>query len=195
MARTVFARRALVAVLATFACSLAVVQQAAASPADEFPAGGRAMTDAWQTATGFWAQTPCGGSVALSWGTLDEGVNAESHWAATDQSRSETYTSCSIVFNERRSFDYPMLCTIMTHEMGHLLGQPHSENSPDDVMSPKYLQPIGSCDLGTQTFSGPAPSSVAHAARVRKARTKARARKRAATRTGRLPAKRRRRAA
>jgi hypothetical protein len=180
MARIAHARRALAAVLAAVACSLTAVPQASAAPADEFPVGGAAMGDAWSTATAFWSQSPCGGSVTLSWAQLDDRVNAVAQWSATDQARPATYTRCSIVFNERRPYDYAMLCTVMTHEMGHLLGHEHAENTPEDVMAPSYLQPIGPCDAGTQTFSTAAPRSEAAVARAAAASRVSRRAKRAA---------------
>src|SRR3712207_9307195 len=41
---------------------------------------------------------------------------------------------CRIEFNATAEYDWPKFCTVMTHEVGHLSGQPHSDR-PGELMS------------------------------------------------------------
>jgi len=142
--------------VATATCALmAAAPAAVASPADQFPVGGDAMTQAWNQAVGHWQATPCHGHVKIQWAALDPSVNALAHWAATDPSRPETFTNCSITFNTAQPYDYPMLCTVMAHEVGHLLGQPHGGDTRGSVMSETYYGPVGPC--GAAALPEPAP--------------------------------------
>jgi hypothetical protein len=52
--------------------------------------------------------------------------------------------SCAVEFNDVQAFDWPMLCTVLVHEFGHLTGHTHTTD-PNTVMFPNYVQPIGDC--------------------------------------------------
>jgi hypothetical protein len=99
----------------------------------------------------YWRAVPCGGQVAVLSGqplaagtdaTTDGWVTFESPLGANDlQAPPSTYTACTISLarwqwptRARQAADWNMLCLAIVHEMGHLLGHPHSL-APHSVMA------------------------------------------------------------
>lgn len=130
---------------------------------------------AQQIASAYWGTDACGGAIEITWASLTGDINARSDWenpvAAYDDPAENA--DCTITFNTAQRWTWPMFCTVMVHEYGHLTGHPHS-GDPTDVMYPFYGQPVAAC----ATASGGAPAvpaataaPVAHAAhrRIRRA--------------------------
>jgi len=99
----------------------------------------------------YWDAVPCGGQIAvradqqLAAGidaTTDGWVTFESSLGANDlQAPAGTYTRCTISLarwqwptRAQQAGDWNMLCLTVVHEMGHLLGYPHSL-TPGSVMA------------------------------------------------------------
>jgi hypothetical protein len=99
----------------------------------------------------YWGAVPCGGQVAVlsaqplaagTDATTDGWVTFESPLGANDlQAPASTYTACAISLarwqwptRARQAADWNMLCLTVVHEMGHLLGRPHSL-APHSVMA------------------------------------------------------------
>jgi hypothetical protein len=110
-----------------------------------------------------WGLDPCGGQVAVSWAHMGDGINARSQWMSVDIHDPSTYSQCSITYNLDIGWDWPKLCTVIEHELGHLAGHEHV-NNPHDVMSPYYVFPAPECLVG-QPGAQPvrAPVAVAQA--------------------------------
>lgn len=102
----------------------------------------------------YWKAVPCGGQIAVlaaqppaagSDPTTDGWVTFESSLGANDlQAPPSTYTACTISLarwqwptRARQAADWNMLCLTVVHEMGHLLGYPHSL-VPGSVMAPVF---------------------------------------------------------
>jgi hypothetical protein len=102
----------------------------------------------------YWGAVPCGGSVAiLAAQPLAAGLDAstdgwatfESSLGANDlQAPASTYTGCTISLarwqwpgRAAMAGDWNMFCLTVVHEMGHLLGHPHSL-TPGSVMAPVF---------------------------------------------------------
>lgn len=99
----------------------------------------------------YWGSVPCGGRLAVltaqplpagTDATTDGWVTFESPLGANDlQAPASTYTACTISLagwqwptRARQAADWNMLCLTVVHEMGHLLGHPHSL-APGSVMA------------------------------------------------------------
>ena len=118
----------------------------APAPEARFAIGGPAMAAARQIAEQHWGTPPCGGNIVIAWAQLDEETNATAAWRnPTDawNNAGENF-DCHIEFNARSDFDWPKLCTVMTHEVGHLVGQPHADIG-GQLMSPVYSEPLPAC--------------------------------------------------
>jgi hypothetical protein len=102
----------------------------------------------------YWGAVPCGGQIVvraeqqLTAGmdpTTDGWVTFESSLGANDlQAPPSTYTACTISLarwqwptRARQAADWNMFCLTVVHEMGHLLGHPHSL-APGSVMAPEF---------------------------------------------------------
>jgi Matrixin len=102
----------------------------------------------------YWNAVPCGDQVAVlaaqplpagTDSTTDGWVTFESSLGADDlQAPAGTYTGCTISLarwqwptRARQAGDWNMLCLTVVHEMGHLLGHPHSL-APGSVMAPVF---------------------------------------------------------
>lgn len=122
-----------------------------------FPVGSPQMEAAKATATAYWGAQPCGGTYTLQWTPLDVGTNATASWRnPTDAWNNATENfDCRIDINPNADYDYAKLCTVLTHEIGHLLGRPH-DPSTGQLMSAYYTSPIAQC--GT---AEPAPAATA----------------------------------
>jgi Matrixin len=134
----------------------------AVSPASAYPAGGPAMNTARAIADEYWHGDPCRGRVQISWAALGSSVNAIATWS----NRTGAYADpahnmrCSVQFNSDQAFDWPALCTVFTHEFGHLSGRQHSAD-PNDVMYPVYSVPLAACANTPPPPLGPgAPPSL-----------------------------------
>ncbi len=83
-----------------------------------------------------------------------------------------TYSQCAISYNLDVDWDWPKLCTVIEHELGHLAGHDHV-NDPHDVMSPYYVYPTPECAAGGAPAAAPAPVTTAEAPAVTPAASKA----------------------
>ncbi|MGI8801026.1 MAG: matrixin family metalloprotease [Solirubrobacteraceae bacterium] len=124
---------------------------AAVNSSTVFPVDSAAMIRAEAIAVVYWNTTPCGGVVTVRWASLDPSINATSNWwnPVAAYGNAGANRQCSITLNQDQNFDWPMFCTVMVHEIGHLTGHPHVAD-PNSVMNPDYTDSISQC-LGTAT--------------------------------------------
>jgi hypothetical protein len=112
------------------------------------------VTLAAAVAERFWRAVPCGGQVTvLANMPLFPGLDPSTDgWAMFNsslgpndlQAPASTYTQCTISLAHWRwptlaaiNSDWNMFCLTVIHEMGHLLGHPHSL-TPGSVMAPVF---------------------------------------------------------
>lgn len=153
-------------VLVCLAAALLVAPPAAAladsPPSDQlFPLGGPSIVKARSIAVAYWGVTPCDGDIAVKWAALPTGVNALSTWwnQVAAYGNATGNRQCLVTLNPAESFDWPMLCTVLVHEYGHLSGHQHSTD-PADVMYPTYSDPIAQCsESADPNPQAPAPAS------------------------------------
>jgi hypothetical protein len=155
--------------LALLVAALAFARPAAAadSPAARWPAGGSTLRVAMGLGAEHWGFSPCGGKVALSWAALGAATNAESSWANdVDPFLAPSgNTDCELVLSTQVDWDWPKLCTVVVHEVGHLTGHDHVDD-PADVLYFTYLRPAPECASTPEPVeTGPPPPATApHAA-------------------------------
>lgn len=141
---------------------LSDANELAISPASAYPPGGPAMNAARAIAENYWHGEPCHGDVKISWASMGSSVNAIATWS----NRAGAYADpahnvrCSVRFNSDQAFDWPALCTVFTHEFGHLTGHQHSAD-PNDVMYPLYSVPLAACADTPSPPVGPSPAAAA----------------------------------
>jgi hypothetical protein len=182
----VLARLIVCATLALAVAPAAALADDAEPPPIPVPATDALMTTAHSLAVARWGMEPCGGQVTMSWEHMGTGINARSQWMSIDVHDPSTFSDCSITYNLDVDWDWPKLCTVVEHELGHLSGHDHVDD-PHDVMSPYYVYPVPECTPPkAQSNAAPdrAPRSVASSKRPsakKKASAKRKAKKRAAT--------------
>ena len=217
-ARLAHLRRATAAVLAIAALVLVraatapAAHEATQAPQARWPVGGAALATAAELAAAHWGATPCDGRVSISWVTLAPGVNSSADWAyagADPYGAPRENTDCAIRLSTAADWDWPKLCTVVVHEIGHLTGHDHAEDV-HDVMAAQYLDPVEDCAtiaepaadaailstyLSAPVVPAAAPAAPAaarpKAKAKRPARRKVRARAKARTAPGRHAAQRR----
>jgi hypothetical protein len=156
------------------------------------PASDALTSTAHALAVARWGGDPCGGQVSVTWAHMGAGINARSQWMSTDVHNPATYTQCSITYNLDVDWDWPKLCTVIEHELGHLTGHEHV-GDPHDVMSPYYVYPSPECATGqaapaavaapATTAEAPAATTPVRKATKKKAAKRKAKRKKAATRS------------
>jgi hypothetical protein len=170
------------ALLASLA--LAAPASADAPVAARWPAGGSTLRTALAIGAEHWGMTPCRGRVAISWARLGSATNAQSAWAndVDEHTQPSFNEDCSIVLSTDVEWDWPKLCTVMVHEVGHLDGHDHVD-AADDVMYATYVTPVAECAVAPEPVeTGPPPAAAP--------RTTTKKRAAAAERKRRTPAKR-----
>jgi hypothetical protein len=112
----------------------------------QFAVGTLALSDAETIAIHYWGVLPCNGVVDVSWQSLDPSINGVASWwnPVDPYSDPAQNAQCSISLNTAQDFSWPMLCTVVTHEFGHLTGHQHVTD-PTNVMYPVYVGPIPQC--------------------------------------------------
>ena len=142
---------------------VAKAAQAEGTPGGDrrYPVGGAAMEQARAIAVAHWGANPCGGAYTLAWSPLDMGTNATASWRnPTDAwNNAGANFDCRIDINPQADFDFPKLCTVLTHEIGHLLGRQHDDN-PDQLMSAYYTKPLPACGSGEPVATGAGTSTL-----------------------------------
>jgi hypothetical protein len=156
--------RHLLCALVAIALLPAAAQADASAPAVPVPAADALTTSAHSLAVARWGVEPCGGQVNVTWAHMGGGINARSQWMSVDIHNPATYSQCSITYNLDVDWDWPKLCTVIEHELGHLAGHEHVNDS-HDVMSPYYIFPSPECATA-QPGAQAAPVTVAQAPAV-----------------------------
>jgi Matrixin len=155
--------RLVVSALLALALLPASAQADVGLPELPVPAADALTSTAHGLAVARWGVDPCGGQVSVTWAHMGAGINARSQWMSTDIHNPATYTQCSITYNLDVDWDWPKLCTVIEHELGHLAGHEHVDD-PHDVMSPYYVYPSPECASGqTAPAAAPAPAATAEA--------------------------------
>ncbi|HEX3873499.1 MAG TPA: matrixin family metalloprotease, partial [Solirubrobacteraceae bacterium] len=134
----------------------------------QFAVGSLALSDAETIAIHYWGVLPCQGNVAVSWQSLDPSINGVASWwnPVAAYGNAGANSECSISLNTAQDYSWPMLCTVVTHEIGHLTGHDHVTDQ-SNVMYPVYVGPISECLAAPIGVPGP-PATVASKASTRR---------------------------
>jgi hypothetical protein len=170
--------RLLLCFLIAIAIVPAVAQADSGLPQVPVPASDALTTTAHALAVGHWGVDPCAGQVTVTWAHMGAGINARSTWMSYDIHNPATYSQCAISYNLDVDWDWPKLCTVIEHELGHLAGHEHV-NDPHDVMSPYYVYPTPECAAASALATAPAPVTTAEAPAVTPAASRATTKKKA----------------
>ena len=149
-------------VLTALVLLLAGATSARAQSDQAFPIAGADFQRAQQIAQAHWGAVPCNGQVAFTWSGMEPLTNARATWSnPTDAwNNAGANFDCRVAFNTIARFDFPMLCTVMTHELGHLLGRAHDPND-GQLMSAIYSTPLPECGDGAAAPAGPVADAAA----------------------------------
>jgi hypothetical protein len=164
--------RLLLSFLIAIAILPAVAQADSGLPQVPVPASDALTTAAHAMAVAHWGVDPCAGQVTVTWAHMGAGINARSTWMSYDVHNPATYSQCAISYNLDVDWDWPKLCTVIEHELGHLAGHDHVDD-PHDVMSPYYVYPTPECAAAGAPASAPAPVTTAEAPAVAPAASRA----------------------
>jgi hypothetical protein len=170
--------RLLLSFLIAIAILPAVAQADSGVPQVPVPASNALTTTAHALAVAHWGVDPCAGQVTVTWAHMGAGINARSTWMSYDIHNPATYSQCAISYNLDVDWDWPKLCTVIEHELGHLAGHDHVDD-PHDVMSPYYVYPTPECAAGGGPATAPAPVTTAEAPAVAPAASRATTKKKA----------------
>lgn len=136
------------------------------APGDElFPADGPAFAAAQRLAVEHWGADACNGEVVTRWADLDEGTNATASWRNPSDAWNNAGENfdCIVELNTRADYTFRKLCTVLAHELGHLLGNPHAE--VDGVlMSAMYSGPLPACAAADPAADAPETDPAAASA-------------------------------
>jgi Matrixin len=116
-------------------------------PADQrFPLDGAELQLSREVARAHWNADACGGAVTFAWVTMEATTNATASWRNPTDAWNNVAENfdCKIELNTAAEFDFPKLCTVVAHEVGHLVGQQHAEQA-GQLMSPYYSDPLPAC--------------------------------------------------
>lgn len=122
--------------------------QNVATPGDQaFPVDGPAFAAAQRVATSHWGAAACNGQVTTRWAAMDEGTNATASWRnPTDAwNNAGANYDCIIELNPKADYDFAKLCTVLAHELGHLVGKPHAD-AEGQLMSAVYTTALPACE-------------------------------------------------
>ena len=121
------------------------------------PASDALASSAHALAVARWGVEPCGGQGRRHLGPHgrrdQRALDVDERSTSTNR---RTYSQCSIAYNLDVDWDWPKLCTVIEHELGHLAGHEHV-NDPHNVMSPYYVFPTPEC-AGAPPGAQPAPA-------------------------------------
>src|SRR4051794_228539 len=109
-----------------------VAQADSGLPQVPVPASDALTTTAHALAVAHWGVDPCAGQVTVTWAHMGAGINARSTWMSYDIHNPATYSQCAISYNLDVDWDWPKLCTVIEHELGHLAGQELVEHPAED---------------------------------------------------------------
>ena len=166
------------ALLALALMTAGPVADAVAAPALKVPAAASVSAAATELGASHWGRQACGGQVAITWEHLGTRTNAESRWASAAGGAPSTYLRCTIAFSLDVHWDWPKLCTITEHELGHLNGHAHVDDDAD-LMSAYYFDATPECEQapvpsGSTVAAAAKTPSRSSVAQTRKARDRAR---------------------
>lgn len=138
-------------------CCIAVLVLLPAAVADakspwRWPSKSTALNSAYASALGEWQKTPCRGDVKIRWGSLPPGIDGDARWLRDlrDPRNPDRYEECRVVISEAlRSQAWEKVCTIVAHEIRHLLTDIGHSDDPADVMHSWYLAPTARCAVST----------------------------------------------
>lgn len=157
MLRRVALLRVLIAALFAGLAFAASPASAATATAQQLAADGSAWQKAYETAVAYWGRTPCSGDVEAQWTGMDRHLNALASWSAFPDAPPSAFSDCDVAFNADLAWDYATFCSVVVHEVGHLLGHAHSDE-PGHIMSHVTTTVVPACGAAPATHRAASPT-------------------------------------